>query len=90
MEYSFPDTDAEKPNQKLLNMAARWAEQMSRKKKSEDSGASSSESSEDDDDDGLQGDEDDNRVLDDDQRTSRPGENFEELQLPDESDDDGE
>ncbi|KAA0196963.1 Crooked neck pre-mRNA-splicing factor 1 [Fasciolopsis buskii] len=90
VEYSFPDTDAEKPNQKLLNMAARWAEQMSRKKKSEDSGASSSESSEDDDDDGLQGDEDDNRVLDDDQRTSRPGENFEELQLPDESDDDGE
>ncbi|TPP64420.1 Crooked neck protein 1 [Fasciola gigantica] len=87
VEYSFPDTDAEKPNQKLLNMAARWAEQMSRKKTSEDSGASSSESSEEEDDDDLQGDEDDNRVLDEDQRKSKPGKNFEELQLPDDDDD---
>ncbi|KAH9585407.1 Crooked neck-like protein 1 [Schistosoma haematobium] len=65
IEYTFPDTDAEKPNQKLLTMAARWAEQMERKKaaaeaESKEDSDSSEESEEEEDD--LQGDEDDNRI----------------------------
>ncbi|VDP79209.1 unnamed protein product [Echinostoma caproni] len=91
VEYSFPDTDADKPNQKLLNMAARWAEQMNRKKKLEnESEESSSESSEEEDEEnGLQGDEDDDRVLDEDQRKRKnASKNVEEMVLPEEDDDD--
>ncbi|CAH8491830.1 unnamed protein product [Heterobilharzia americana] len=69
IEYTFPDTDAEKPNQKLLTMAARWAEQMERKKAAaaaEDNNdeKDSSEESEDDDD---NDDDDDEEKNEDDQ-----------------------
>ncbi|CAL8094959.1 unnamed protein product [Calicophoron daubneyi] len=86
VEYIFPDTDAEKPNQKLLTMAARWAEQMNRKNASEsmaknsDSEESSEEESDSGASDGLGDDKDDNRVLDDDQ--SSDPRNFEEIQIP--------
>ncbi|CAH8498784.1 unnamed protein product [Schistosoma mattheei] len=68
IEYTFPDTDAEKPNQKLLTMAARWAEQMERKKAAaeaegkEDSDSSEESEEEEEEEDDLQGDEDDNRI----------------------------
>ncbi|TGZ65990.1 hypothetical protein CRM22_005583 [Opisthorchis felineus] len=93
VEYIFPDTDAEKPNQKLLSMAARWAEQMSRKQKAKAEGADSDESSEteseSDNADSLQGDEDDNRVVDQDETWSgvSKNRNHEELELPDDDSD---
>ncbi|KAA3675545.1 crooked neck [Paragonimus westermani] len=94
VEYSFPDTDAEKPNQKLLNMAARWAEQMSRKEKTigEESESDESSDSGSDESESLQGDEDDNRVLDGEhgsvQQTPSKNTNREELELPEEDSDD--
>ncbi|KAF6776923.1 hypothetical protein AHF37_03780 [Paragonimus kellicotti] len=94
VEYSFPDTDAEKPNQKLLNMAARWAEQMSRKEKTiaEDSESDESSESGSDEAESLQGDEDDNRVLDGEdksvQQAPARNTNREELELPEEDSDD--
>ncbi|KAF7255447.1 hypothetical protein EG68_07388 [Paragonimus skrjabini miyazakii] len=94
VEYSFPDTDAEKPNQKLLNMAARWAEQMNRKEKTigEDSESDESSESGSDEAESLQGDEDDNRVLDGEdesvQQAPARNTNREELELPEEDSDD--
>lgn len=99
VEYSFPDTDLEKPNQKLLNMAARWAEQVTRKHKivegsSSDSAGASESENDSDQSDSLQGDEDDNRTIDaPDVRHNNllsfiSSRNREEVELPDDSDDD--
>lgn len=79
IEYIFPDMDAEKPNQKLLAMAARWAEQLERKKKNIDGEDDNDEQSDDENSDSDVDSENPDKDYTD-------NKNEEEVQLPDDND----